>query len=236
MPEPEIEQILGRSRVYRLLSTAYLYPDPEFFSSIGDGFFINGLRGAFSCISDDITLDSLEASLKGVALTDLQAQHRRVFEHTISKDCPPYETQYGAHHIFQQAQKLGDIGGFYRAFGMEISEEAKERLDHISVELEFMHFLTIKEAHALKNHGEEKADICREAQKKFVNDHLGPWLFVFTKKLIKKAETGFYKELAVLTREFLALECSLLKVRPRGLKVVMPPSFEPDGECFSCEV
>lgn len=233
--DARIGQALARSRVYHLLSTAYLYPDQELFSQIGDGLFLKGLRDGLSCLSE-MALDALEESLKGLTLTDLQSEHRRVFGHTISKDCPPYETQYGATHIFQQVQEMGDIGGFYRAFGLEVSEGAKERLDHISVELEFMHFLCFKEAHALKNHGEDKAEVCREAQRKFVKDHLGRWVPTFTRQLIKKAERGFYKELAVLTGKFLVLECSLLNVRPEEVKGVIPYTFEPEGECFSCGV
>ena len=39
---------------------------------------------------------------------------------------------------------MGDIAGFYSAFGVQLSQDIHERLDHLSVELEFLHFLATK--------------------------------------------------------------------------------------------
>ena len=37
----------------------------------------------------------------------------------MSKECPLYETQFGAAQVFQQVHELGDIQGFYKAFGVD---------------------------------------------------------------------------------------------------------------------
>ncbi|MDR4472503.1 MAG: molecular chaperone TorD family protein [Nitrospira sp.] len=41
-------------------------------------------------------------------------------------------------HVF--ACVMGDIAGFYKAFGVELSKDVHERLDHLSVELEIHAF------------------------------------------------------------------------------------------------
>ena len=76
-------------------------------------------------------------------LSDLQSEHRRVFSNVITLDCPPYETLFGNDHVFAQSHVMGDIAGFYKAFGVELSKDIHERLDHLSVEFEFMHFLCL---------------------------------------------------------------------------------------------
>lgn len=208
MDEQAISVPLARSRVYRFLSTAFLYPDEETLPSLRKG------------------LDELEAfasSLVGLSLVNLQAEYRRIFGHVISQECPPYEAQYGSSHVFQQAQILGDIAGFYRAFGLEVSDQAKDRLDHIAVELEFMYFLAYKEAYALVHHGEEAASSCREAQRKFFQEHLGRWAPLFFQLLGKKAQEGFYRKLASFAEAFLDEERKHLGVTP-------PPPIPPPIE------
>ena len=62
----------------------------------------------------------------------------------------PYETEYGNEALFQQPQELGDLMGFYRAFGLAMKQDRRERADHISCECEFLMFLALKEAYALE--------------------------------------------------------------------------------------
>ncbi len=160
------------------------------------------------------------------------AEHRRLFG-ALSLDCPPYETCYGASHVFQQAQALADISGFYRAFGLEPSETGHERADHISAELEFMAFLALKEAHALGQGLGEQARICREAQKKFLEDHLGRWTRAFSQGLQKKSPE-IYGPLAASLQDLVRQECASLEAGPKevGLSGFGPP--EAYAPCFNC--
>ncbi len=56
---------------------------------------------------------------------------------------------YGTEHLgmneVQRSKALADIMGFYRAFGLEPDAD---RPDLLSSELEFMHYLILKESHA----------------------------------------------------------------------------------------
>lgn len=215
----DIDVTLGRSCVYQLLKTAFHYPDEEMAALVRDGVLVRDIRAdAQSLIKSDKSnllkaIQNLESTLDGLTVADLQEQHGRIFGHTISKECPAYETEYGEPHIFRQAQELGDISGFYTAFGLEVSDTNKERLDHISTELEFMHFLTYKEVYAREHHSSKEIEICRDAQKKFFKEHLGRWAPLFLKRLAGKAQNGFYKELAQLTESFLVLEVEFLDVK-----------------------
>jgi len=237
MDEQAIHIALARSRFYQLLSVAFLYPGEEPLPLLKTkveeiGSLLDGEEGIGGA------LQALATSLGGLSLEALEADYRRIFGHTISQECPPYETEYGSAHVFQQAQTLGDIAGFYRAFGLEMSDLARERPDHISVELEYMSFLAFKEAYALKHHGAEQAEVCREAQRAFLREHLGRWAPLFAKLLDKKAGSGFYQHLAFLTRDFLAQEHRRLEVTSQAFSEgdLKPVGFKAEGACFSCGI
>ena len=44
-----------------------------------------------------------------------------VFTNVITLDCPPHETLFGNDHVFAQSHVMGDIAGFSKAFGVELS-------------------------------------------------------------------------------------------------------------------
>src|SRR5574341_203333 len=55
--------------------------------------------------------------------TALASRHRALFGHTARGPIPPYETEYGNEALFQQPQELGDLMGFYHAFGLRLKAE-----------------------------------------------------------------------------------------------------------------
>jgi putative dimethyl sulfoxide reductase chaperone len=170
-------------------------------------------------------------------LCDLQAEHRRVFSNVITLDCPPYETLFGNDHVFAQSQVMGDIAGFYRAFGVELSKDIHERLDHLSVEFEFMHFLAYKESYSRCHDGADKTQIVLDAQKKFVKNHIGRWVPLFCRMLVKKASSGFYKHVADLMAEWMDFETAFLGVSPQPYSETdyRPATFNaPEGQAYEC--
>lgn len=223
---------LARSALYQLLSQALAYPSQEAVTALRQADLPQAQQAAARLLAHVAPLlAALDECLQGTDAARLQAEHRRVFSHIMSLDCPPCETFYTARHVFQETQELSDIGGFFRAFGLELSE--KERLDHISVELEFMHFLTYKEAYALIHHGPAKARLCREVQRKFMQEHLGRWALQFARRLGQKAGGGYFACVAEVTEAFLAAEVGFLRARPEA-DVVSPDWRTASPEDFKC--
>jgi TorA maturation chaperone TorD len=256
---PAVERALNRSKLYLLVSWSLLYPeDDEFLDYVQCGEFVEDGRAA---------IDALDAALDGIGgerakqklvllrkqfdqigkvvasecanwqLMDLQAEHRRVFSNVITLDCPPYETLFGNDHVFAQSQVMGDIAGFYRAFGVELSKDIHERLDHLSVEFEFMHFLAYKESYSRCHDGADKTQIVLDAQKKFVKNHIGRWVPLFCLMLGKKADSGLYKHVADLMAEWMDFEAAFLGVIPQPYSETdyRPATFNaPEGQTYEC--
>ena len=204
---------LARGAAYRLLSQALVYPSVEAVQALRESDVPQAVEFS-ELLSRRVTplLAALNEHLQATDAVQLAAQHRRLFSHVIATDCPPCETFYTARHVFQETEDLSDISGFFRAFGLEMAEN--ERLDHISVELEFVHILATKEAYALTHHGSAKARFCRETQRKFMADHVGRWATLFARQLGQKAKGGYYGCVASLLAAFLQAEMEFLRVKP----------------------
>ncbi|MFN3532076.1 MAG: molecular chaperone [Candidatus Brocadia sp.] len=239
-----VENLLTRSVMYQVLSSCFLYPVVKNLDVLKSPDFQEHSKNLIRCYEEldngeelKMCLSEVQKAYSNTSVETLQKIYNRIVGHTISKECPLYETQYGAAHVFQQVHELGDIQGFYKAFGLDVSDVERERCDHISVELEFMHFLLYKQAYALENHGEEKALVCIDAQKKFLKEHVGKWVPLFAILFGRKAEEGFYYALSALTKEFLRLEMKLLDVRTEMFKesdLNQEAVAGPPDECLSC--
>jgi DMSO reductase family type II enzyme chaperone len=239
-----VKNLLARSVMYQILSACFLYPEEKNLSMLKSPDFQEHVKDLILCYEgvDDGAelkkcLEEVYSLFTATTIETLQRDYRSIVGHTMSKECPLYETQFGAAQVFQQVHELGDIQGFYKAFGVDTSDVEKERCDHVSVELEFMHFLLYKEAYALENHGNEKALICLDAQKKFLKEHLGKWAPLFSVLFGRKAGEGFYCALSALTKEFLRLEMKSMDVQTEIYKesdLNQEAVAGASEECLSC--
>jgi len=235
----QIDAAVGRGYLYLWLSRAFRYPDPDLAGNLKEPA-LTLLEGSLDLLPEASreplrpVLAELRAAVTDHDLPQLQSDHRQVFGHIESSPCPPYETRYGSSHLFQQTQLLSDIAGFYRAFGLDLSDGAHERPDHLAVELEFLHFLCLKEAHALEHHGSEQVELCRDAQVKFLRDHLLPWAPSFARRLQQAAGDGFYQRLGALMAAFLSTEAGRSGCHRTEEAVLQPIAYSPEGCSFSC--
>jgi len=144
--------------------------------------------------------------------TRLSSRYLGLFGHTARGPIPPYETEYGNEALFQQPQELGDLMGFYHAFGLTLKHAPRERADHVSCECEFLMFLSLKEAYSLENDSREMLAETRKAEKLFLRDHLARFLPTFAAKLDREDPSGFYGMMAKLCLRFVTTECARLQV------------------------
>lgn len=188
---------MARSTLYWCFSLACGYPTAERFRTLREDALPAAHAAALIACKDLAPrLESLVRHLGGVDLEELQSQYHVALGHLPLPDCPAYESGYLGDNIFRQAHVMADVGGFYRAFGLRAGRRERERVDHVTTELEFMRFLTRKEAFARVHHGRPQIDICRRAQRRFWREHLGVWLPTFAMFLTARVQSGFYGDLA----------------------------------------
>ncbi|HEX5950542.1 MAG TPA: molecular chaperone TorD family protein, partial [Actinomycetota bacterium] len=158
-PALEASEALARSAALGLLSQALAYPTASAVRDLveEDLPFALALSEALPPAVAE-AVGELAAAVEGVTAEGLGEAFRDRFSHVHSQDCPLYETDHVGREVWRQAADLADLGGFYRAFGLE---ESGERVDHASVELEFLHVLAYKRAWALEHRQAEHAEVCR---------------------------------------------------------------------------
>ena len=183
---------------------------------------------------DEIDPARLTLRLPGRLETAIHQEYEAVFGYCSSKNCPPYETEYCAlKDIHFRSQQMADVAGFYRVFGLKPSSKVHDRLDHISLETEFMAILITRQLHALhQDLCAEAAEVCYEAQRAFFKDHLGWWLPAFGVRLMKEA-SGFYKIFGKLICAFIPAERAFFGLPPMTRIPVAEPHLHEEMECAS---
>lgn len=99
-----------------------------------------------------------------------------------------------------------DVKKFVESLGLKYKENDNSIPDHISVEMEMMQKLVAREGDAWKKNGGTEAQHFIKIEKMFLEDHLLQWIPGFCDKVISEAELPFYREMAELTKSFIAFE------------------------------
>jgi len=229
-------QAAARAQVYRLLALAFADPSP------GAGAALARQWPLTEAALKALKLAGATGEGAAIARADddgLRHAHLAAFGHAISKECPPYGAEYGQAHIFEKAQTLADVAGFYRAFGLDLTESVHDRPDHLAIELEFMEFLCLKQALAEQRGDDpERLALCRDAQRAFLGDHLGFWAFSFAHRLTRKSASGPLAASVRLMELFLTQEMAAMGLETYGDPVVNEGTVDQpdDGACGACPV
>ncbi|MBI3873025.1 MAG: molecular chaperone TorD family protein [candidate division Zixibacteria bacterium] len=180
-------------------------------------------------------------------------RYDELFGLLLSRDCPPYETEYCPQTFsVYRSHQLADIAGFYHAFGLEPSRTNPERADHVALELEFMSWLILKDEHARDSgsHDRTHAQVCRDAQQRFLADHLLWWTPAFAFAMRQKTDgiseeselssppESFYGATAQLLAAFMRAERLYFGIPPPQRLITPNPSDErPESTaCEGCEL
>ncbi|MBM2841000.1 MAG: serD [Bacteroidetes bacterium] len=229
--DTRIDVARTRSAMYSFLSKSLLYPTREVVVAI------HGLTEELGLLNaTDPEVENVRLFLQREGSVEvLESEYNRLFAHLGSAKCPPYETEYGYDNVFQKTQAMADIAGFYTAFGLEVGSSNTERVDFISTEFEFMSYLALHEVYACEHGEAEHLEVCSEAQRKFVQDHVGRWVSIFSQVLLNATTNPFYLWLARRVSEFTDDECRLLCVSPD--RVAGPNRAEASSpEPFDCSM
>jgi putative dimethyl sulfoxide reductase chaperone len=243
MVQELIDVALARSFVYQFLAKAYEDPTEEDWSKLSVQSFQEALQSATDTLAAGQSplaesARQWHAQLKPETFDAFLTAYLAAFGHAARGRCPLNEIEYGeikADPLFQP-HRLADLAAFYRAFGLEVTDDADERQDHICLELEFMCVLTAKEAYALEHQlGLEELSICRAAEKMFLREHLGRWTPGFTRRLARMARGTPLAALACFTGAFVETECARFGIAPGSEDLLLRPVDEAsESLCASC--
>lgn len=196
-------------------------------------------RGPGELPADDLDVKPILAELVHPD-DELINEYVRVFGLVTCRECPPYETEYCTNEdTFFRAQQMADIAGFYRAFGLQVASDLRERPDYLPLELEFEALLLMKKRQAVAvglPSDLEHARVCDEARSKFFRDHLSWWVPSFALGLRRKATGGMYHEAGRALAAFWPLERAALGLAAPSLPILPATLDECTDECDGCRL
>ena len=230
------EYALARAVVYRLLATLWRQPVPPWRQELDEQ--LPAAEVALELCGLPKVVDRIAERTAATSATQdaLVEEYGRRIGHTVHAAATPYETEWtGWAGQVQQFHQLSDIAAFYLAFGLEPDSHCHERADHLSVELEFLRFLALKEAYGLEQGDEQLADVAVAGQRSFLQDHLASWAPAFTRIFRDEKDESLYALAALLLDELLRHECERLEVETGDPELALPSAGPlPDSSCFSC--
>lgn len=146
LPEVELEdnETTARTGVYQLLSRLVSLPDTDIHAKAAAGEWPGELTEAGKLLG--FAFDFGTPGDNGIGtFEDFQAEFLRLFEVGGGTDGPPAPI-YGGLYAAGRMQRMEEVVRFYEYFGLTVSAEDPRPADHIATELEFMKYLTFKEA------------------------------------------------------------------------------------------
>ncbi len=162
--------------------------------------------------------------LGGIDIDTLIQDFSRLFIGPYSLLAPPYGSVYleGKRRLMEDSTM--DILLRYADAGLTTSENFNDIPDHISAELEFMHYLIIKEIDAVLKKDTIQLTGILESQHAFLENHLCAWISDFADGAATNAQTAFYRKLARTTEAFVkddhrAVVAMLNSLRPAETSV-----------------
>ena len=211
--------------MYRLLAGAFAFPEEAFHRTVLDGGFLSEVLAISAGLPYALSLakgEPLRADLGSAAADylDFQSEYIRLFDVGVPR--PPCAL-YGGLYLGSRRAVMEEVTRFYHHFGLSLGGESRELPDHLTTELEFMHFLTFREVAALEN-GQDRGPYLR-AQRDFLQRHLVRWIPRVRPLAEKQKAAPFFAGLLALTEAFLLKDLA----HGASLAGAAPPGRPPEA-------
>lgn len=204
--DPDVD----RARLYSALSLAFDRPGDRLLTAIDDGTLVESLRAA---PVDGPAADALEDATPEDP-DELRSSYADAFGDENESTVSQYEAAYAPGSLVTNTDRLADINGFYRAFGLDVAADRRDRADYLPTQLEFAGHLTLQRAYLEEVGDDEGVEVVTDARASFVEDHLGRWVPRFVEEVREEVDEPFYRALADLLDALVEDETRTLGVDP----------------------
>jgi DMSO reductase family type II enzyme chaperone len=190
----------ARSGAFGLFAAAFGYPEGTLLEEIRGGRLSDALAEALGAVAPDlggeVDTDALRDGGEG---EELAIEFTRLFDVGVSgPPCPLYGGLYGGSRM----KTMEEAVRYYNHFGLSLAEKPRELPDHLTTELEFLHYLAFREAEALQ--AGTDAGPYRRAQRDFIARHPGKWVPKLRAKLEEESSMRFFTALVGALESLLA--------------------------------
>jgi len=191
----DIEARLAQVDLLGLITDAFRMPPDAGALAQLDAVELDPLLAATALGETTELREALVQLLEAARITpqaEWSAEYHRLFEGAMA--CPLNQTAYVRR---DKGAILGDLCGFYHAFGWTTAPDFPEKPDHLVCELEFLAMLLTLRAGAAEAAQRQLVD---RAMHSFVDAHVGDWLTVLCERLSATTALAFYQHAAAALR------------------------------------
>jgi TorA maturation chaperone TorD len=204
-----LKREFARCASYRFLHCVYSYPVSETINFLRDfilSFEYKHLIGHMGFDSQSVLgplSDILHKDIQEEILEDLEVEYTRLFINSFNGiPAKPYESVY----LDKGHLVVGDatirVREFYQDFGVGMCPDYPEPPDHIAIETEFMAYLIDQAIDAYASGNFKKADRFRDAQIRFLHQHLLCWAWNFSDRICVHTRHPFYRAVGLFSKQF----------------------------------
>ena len=144
----ETERLLAHAATFRVVALAFAVPRPGLAAEMRASLFRLAVGRLDPTVQRAVTV--ARRAWLGASPSGLADAYLRLFMGRANVSL--HETAYGdGRRVNGRPVELADIGGYYRAFGVQPRDSSPDLPDHVSAECEFLSILLLKEAFALDN-------------------------------------------------------------------------------------
>jgi TorA maturation chaperone TorD len=191
--------IVNRGNCFKLLAACFYEPDKNLFMEEQLCENLVNLLSTWAGPAARIA-GEMGSSLRTCTQEQLSIDHAALFVGPFELVAAPYGSVYKEQHRQVMGWSTIEVIRFYQDAGLSV--ESKEPADHVAIELEFMHYLCLKEAEAEMAGNQSERQEFRHLQSRFFQTAL-LWVPQFCDSIKKGTTNPFYSGLADCLREFM---------------------------------
>jgi len=197
-----------RSDLYRLLATCFAFPSGEFRQAAAAGEVRTALSEAAAGLPYPLSIPEEPGRLADTGPDEetLETEYIRIFD--VGGGSGPPCSLYAGNWRGDRLGVMEECLRFYEHFGVGLTEPRPELPDHLTVAMEFMHYLTFRQAEALQANL-SCGDYVR-AQRDFLDRLVLSWFPRMTAKLASQSPPPFYAALCCFALAFFESEKTYL--------------------------
>lgn len=195
----------SRSRIYALLAQGFRFPDRALYESVVSGKFRASVAEAAAGLPYTLPVGGEWGSGMALSFQEFETRYMQHFD-VGSQDgapCSLYEGESEGGRL----KVMEDLIRCYEHFGLRTASTARERPDHVATELEYMHYLTFKEADSQARG--KNSQPYRQGQSDCLKVHLVDFARRVAER-IAPLKIPFYSDLAICAKAFCEAEFSYL--------------------------
>jgi|TARA_Y100000310_G_scaffold102141_3_gene100313 DMSO reductase family type II enzyme chaperone len=208
-PDQEIEEneITARSGVYQIFGQLFTLPDEDAHRTAVEGKWPEKLRGAAELLAFDFDF-GVAALASSVSAYDYQAEYNRLFDVGGGTAIPLAPICSGVYGDGDRTKRTEEVVRVFEYFGLQTSADQARSPDHLATEMEFMQYLSFKEA---ASSSPRLSSSFRRAQEDFLDRQLTTWLPDFATRVEREDALPIWVWASQTVSEFAKADAQYLK-------------------------